>query len=51
VCNLYSITTNQDAIRRLFGALNSSVGNLPPILECFPITRRQWCETPMVIAS
>ena len=29
MCNLYSITTNQDAIRRLFGALNSRVGNLP----------------------
>jgi hypothetical protein len=30
MCNLYSMTTNQDAIRRLFKAVNSSVCNLPP---------------------
>jgi hypothetical protein len=36
MCNLYSITTNQDAIRRLFGALNSNVGNLPPMPGVFP---------------
>jgi putative SOS response-associated peptidase YedK len=36
MCNLYSITTNQDAIRRLFKALNSGVGNLPPIPGVFP---------------
>jgi len=36
MCNLYSITTNQDAIRRLFGAINSSVGNLPPMPGVFP---------------
>jgi hypothetical protein len=29
MCNLYSITTSQDAIHRLFKALNSDVGNLP----------------------
>jgi hypothetical protein len=27
VCNLYSMTKNVDAIRRLFGALNSRVGD------------------------
>ena len=31
-----SITTNQDAIRRLFGALNSRVGNLAPMPGVFP---------------
>jgi putative SOS response-associated peptidase YedK len=36
MCNLYSITTNQDAIRRLFGALNSRVGNLAPMPGVFP---------------
>ena len=36
MCNLYSMTTNQDAIRRLFGALNSRVGNLPPMPGMFP---------------
>jgi hypothetical protein len=29
MCNLYSMTKNVDAIGRLFGALNSRVGNLP----------------------
>lgn len=36
MCNLYSITTSQDAIRRLFGALNSNVGNLAPMPGVFP---------------
>lgn len=36
MCNLYLITTNQDAIRRLFGALNSRVGNLAPMPGVFP---------------
>ena len=36
MCNLYSITTNQDAIRRLFGALNSRVGNLAPMPGVYP---------------
>jgi putative SOS response-associated peptidase YedK len=36
LCNLYSITTNQDAIRRLFKALNYSLGNLPPMPGVFP---------------
>jgi putative SOS response-associated peptidase YedK len=36
MCNLYSITTNQEAIRRLFKAINSSVGNLPPMPGVFP---------------
>ena len=31
-CNLYSITTNQEAIRRLFRVVNRYVGNLAPIL-------------------
>jgi hypothetical protein len=36
MCNLYSITTNQDAIRRLFKAMNSRLGNLPPMPGVFP---------------
>jgi putative SOS response-associated peptidase YedK len=36
MCNLYSMTTNQDAIRRLFNAANSRVGNLPPMPGIFP---------------
>lgn len=36
MCNLYSMTKNVDAIRRLFGALNSQVGNLPSLSGIFP---------------
>lgn len=36
MCNLYSMMKNVDAIRRLFGALNSSVGNLPSMPGIFP---------------
>lgn len=36
MCNLYSMTKNVDAIRHLFGALNSSVGNLPSMPGIFP---------------
>jgi hypothetical protein len=31
MCNLYSITTNQEAIRALFRVVNRYVGNLPPM--------------------
>lgn len=36
MCNLYSMTKNVDAIRRLFGALNSHVGNLASMPSIFP---------------
>lgn len=36
MCNLYSMTKNVEAIRRLFGALNSHVGNLPSMPGIFP---------------
>jgi putative SOS response-associated peptidase YedK len=36
MCNLYSMTTNQDAIRRLFKAVNRYVGNLAPMPGVFP---------------
>ncbi len=31
MCNLYSMTKTVDTIRRLFGAMNSQVGNLPSL--------------------
>ena len=31
MCNLYSITTNQEAIRALFRKVNRYVGNLAPM--------------------
>jgi putative SOS response-associated peptidase YedK len=36
MCNLYSITTNQEAISRLFRVVNHYVGNLPPMPGVFP---------------
>jgi putative SOS response-associated peptidase YedK len=36
MCNLYSITTNQEAIRALFRVINRHVGNLPPMPGVFP---------------
>jgi putative SOS response-associated peptidase YedK len=36
MCNLYSVTKSQDAIRRLFGAAFDSTGNLPSMPSVFP---------------
>ena len=36
MCNLYSITTNQQAIAALFRRMNRYVGNLPPMTGVFP---------------
>src|SRR5215207_7133002 len=36
MCNLYSITTNQEAIRALFRVMNRYVGNLPAMPGVFP---------------
>ena len=36
MCNLYSITTNQDAIRRLFAVTHDMAGNLPSMPGVFP---------------
>ena len=37
MCNLYSVTTNQEAIRSLFPAgLQDRAGNLPPLPAVFP---------------
>jgi hypothetical protein len=36
MCNLYSITTNQDAISKLFAVTNDMSGNLPSMPGVFP---------------
>ena len=36
MCNLYSITTNQDAMRQLFAVHADRTGNLPPMPSVFP---------------
>jgi putative SOS response-associated peptidase YedK len=43
MCNLYSITTNQQAIRGLFSVVKDSTGNLPSMPAVFP----DW-EAPVV---
>jgi len=40
VCNLHSITTNQEAIRALFRVINRYVGNLAPMPGVFPVGSR-----------
>jgi putative SOS response-associated peptidase YedK len=49
MCNLYSITTNQEAIRALFRVMNRYVGNLAPMPGVFPdypapVVRKSGCE-------
>jgi putative SOS response-associated peptidase YedK len=36
MCNLYSITTAQEAMRRLFPGLHDRVGNMPWLPGIFP---------------
>jgi putative SOS response-associated peptidase YedK len=36
MCNLYSITRSQEAMRRLFAVENDFAGNLPPLPDVFP---------------
>jgi putative SOS response-associated peptidase YedK len=36
MCNLYSLTKGQDAIRQLFGVSRDHIGNLPPLPGIFP---------------
>jgi hypothetical protein len=36
LCNLYSITKGQQAIRQLAGAMHDRTGNLPPLPGIFP---------------
>ena len=36
MCNLYNVTTNQEAIRQISRALIDSIGNLEPELDLYP---------------
>jgi putative SOS response-associated peptidase YedK len=36
LCNLYSVTKGQQAIRELAGAMHDTTGNLPPLSGIFP---------------
>jgi putative SOS response-associated peptidase YedK len=54
MCNLYSITTKQEAIRKLFRKVNRYVGNLAPVPGVFPdypapVTRNVGDEAELVM--
>jgi hypothetical protein len=49
MCKLYSITTNQKAVRALFRMINRYVGNLPPMPGVFPKCPAPATRTPGVI--
>lgn len=36
MCNLYNVTTNQEAIRQFTRAMIDSIGNLEPELDLYP---------------
>ncbi len=36
MCNLYSITKGQQAIRQLTGAMRDRTGNMPPLPGIYP---------------
>ncbi len=36
MCNLYNITTSQEAIRAITRAMIDHAGNLPPSLDVYP---------------
>jgi putative SOS response-associated peptidase YedK len=36
MCNLYSVVTNREAIRRISGAMGDSIGNLPELPGIYP---------------
>jgi putative SOS response-associated peptidase YedK len=38
MCNLYSLTRSQDAIRQLTKAMRDTTGNMPPLPGIFPDT-------------
>jgi hypothetical protein len=40
LCNLYSVTKGQQAIRELAGAMRDRTGNLPPLPGIFPVGNR-----------
>jgi hypothetical protein len=50
-CVIYSITTNQEAIRTLFRVMNRYVGNLPPMPGVFPDYPAPLSAPPVTSAS
>jgi hypothetical protein len=51
MCNLYSITTNREAIIRLFRQINRYVGNLAPVPGVFPFLWLACLACPAIAAD
>ena len=45
MCNLYSITKGQSAIRDLFRVVHDRIGNVPPLPGIFPVYRYRSCAS------
>lgn len=55
MCNLYSVTTNREALRRIVGAMSDSLGNMPELPGIYPdyfapIVRAKSNEREIVLA-
>jgi hypothetical protein len=51
LCNLYSVTKGQQAIRELARAMRDRTGNLPPLYGIFPDYPPRLSETNPRVAS
>ena len=51
MCNLYSVTKSQEAIRRLFRVTRDLAGNLPPLPDIFPIKWLPSCAVTRATAN
>ena len=51
MCNLYSVTKGQQAIRELVGAMRDRTGNLPPLYGIFPDYSARLSEISPRVAS
>jgi hypothetical protein len=51
LCNLYSVTKGQQAIRELVGAMRDRTGNLPPLYGIFPDYSARLSEISPRVAS
>ncbi len=51
MCNLYSMTRAQDAMRQLFKARRDLAGNLPPLSAIFPDTMAPIVRGPPMVSG
>ena len=51
MCDLYSVTKGQQAIRELYRAMHDRAGNRPPLPGVFPDFKAPIVRTPRTAAS